>query len=658
MHAVVCLGFIIALFLFLAFYYFDFMLDDPYISFRYAENFALGNGLVFNIGERVEGYTNFLWVIMLSVIVRMRFDPVLFSKLLGILFGLATIILAYRFSKSISDDDSLFNLLASLLVSSSWYFALWSIGGLETSLFTFLVFAALYWYGREEKADIFPLSGILYALATMTRPEGGLFFATAVLHRAILRFQERLLCKKDIIWVMTFLGLYLPYFIWRFVYYGYLLPNTFYAKASGGMRQLRFGVNYVANFLGSKVGLFLRLQPGAAHLLEDFMGDMGILIVSVVIVSMPLLSLAVHRREKSTPVISLAFLSIGAYLAYVVCVGGDWMPGFRFIVPIMPIAYLLIQKGLRCIPSIRIVPHSRAQDLMVCRRGDLSKESGVGSYGRPIQESPNVPHLSSPSAKLHLSRLVCGMIISAILLSNLFLERHTLTVQAYWLSPWFRRMSLQTRSPYYEVAEWLRTTAPPDSVVALGEAGLIPYYSKLRIIDFYGLTDTQIAHLRGLLHYKSDAEYILSREPDYVILILAVDDAGIVRYAGPPMQAFLDSERFHQEYLLVKKIRRSKLGNLYDYFFIYKRLSQLSCVEDTWPSVEDIMLLHEEGDDHVYEVRNIERWKHHVDFNEEESADQLGIGWHPRRGIPFPMDGKRECRVSEIRWPTTGVGHY
>src|SRR4051812_8768436 len=45
----------------------SFTIDDAYISFRYARNFAHGDGLVYNLGERVEGYTNFLWTVILGL---------------------------------------------------------------------------------------------------------------------------------------------------------------------------------------------------------------------------------------------------------------------------------------------------------------------------------------------------------------------------------------------------------------------------------------------------------------------------------------------------------------------------------------------------------------------------------------------------------------
>ena len=64
---------------------FDFLVDDAFISFRYARNLALGHGLVFNVGESppVEGYTNFLWVLMLAAVETLGWDPALWSRALS-----------------------------------------------------------------------------------------------------------------------------------------------------------------------------------------------------------------------------------------------------------------------------------------------------------------------------------------------------------------------------------------------------------------------------------------------------------------------------------------------------------------------------------------------------------------------------------------------
>src|SRR6266404_6223228 len=54
--------------------------DDAFISFRYARNLVEGHGLVFNPGERVEGYTNFVWVLLAALFMKIGIDPVLALK--------------------------------------------------------------------------------------------------------------------------------------------------------------------------------------------------------------------------------------------------------------------------------------------------------------------------------------------------------------------------------------------------------------------------------------------------------------------------------------------------------------------------------------------------------------------------------------------------
>jgi len=65
----------------------DFLQDDAFISYRYVQNFLNGDGLVFNIGERVEGFTNFGWIVYLILWDSFYIDFILVSKVTGIVFG-------------------------------------------------------------------------------------------------------------------------------------------------------------------------------------------------------------------------------------------------------------------------------------------------------------------------------------------------------------------------------------------------------------------------------------------------------------------------------------------------------------------------------------------------------------------------------------------
>src|SRR5690606_23109908 len=114
-------------------------LDDAFISFRYAEHFADGLGLVYNPGERVEGYSTFLWVLLLSFFYRVGADTLLAAKVLGVLFSLLTLLLvlfSYRWIREITAETSL---TAAFFLGSSGIFLPWQFSGMEVSIYSFLI---------------------------------------------------------------------------------------------------------------------------------------------------------------------------------------------------------------------------------------------------------------------------------------------------------------------------------------------------------------------------------------------------------------------------------------------------------------------------------------------------------------------------------------
>src|SRR5262249_5502478 len=139
--------------------------------------------------------------------------------------------------------------------------ACWSSGGLETQMFTFFAAVGVLAYFGEA----WLVSGVAFALCAMTRPEGGLIFAVAVLHRlgANLIVERRLLPRRgELFWGAAFLALYLPYFAWRWRYYGWPFPNTFYVKAGGvpspqyTREMLRHGLYYVGQWAMQSGAIF------------------------------------------------------------------------------------------------------------------------------------------------------------------------------------------------------------------------------------------------------------------------------------------------------------------------------------------------------------------------------------------------------------------
>jgi hypothetical protein len=300
-----------------------FLGDDSFISFRYARHLAAGQGLVWNPGERVEGYTNFLWVILMAGALRLGWKPEVVSSLLGIASGAALLAALVIYTARRIGWRSPFIWLAPLALASGRSFTAWCTGGLETMFFTLLVFVASAVFVRErETGSSLPiLSSILFALATLTRPEGGLFAAIAGLFFLGDLLAGRRSVRSALIWAFPYVDVVAAHVVWRYTYYGAWLPNTFYAKVAGAWWEQ--GLRYLRLFA------------------EDYR----------IVWFLPLAFLPLLRKERFAPALHLSML--GAYLAYLTFIGGDRFE-YRFLVVVMPFFYLLVGDGLRWIPGPRL----------------------------------------------------------------------------------------------------------------------------------------------------------------------------------------------------------------------------------------------------------------------------------------------------------------
>jgi arabinofuranosyltransferase len=178
--------------------------EDAFISFRYAQNLAQDHGLVYNIGERVEGYTNFLWTLLAALVLWLGGDIVWWSYLSGIVLALAILLLTFVLAQRLIGTH--WALLAALIVATSQSLLIHTArgAGLETGLFTLLVLAGIGLVIRNLNNDaIFCVAtapipiGLLFALATLTRPEGVLFFGfpqNRLVYQATCRYTSHDIC--------------------------------------------------------------------------------------------------------------------------------------------------------------------------------------------------------------------------------------------------------------------------------------------------------------------------------------------------------------------------------------------------------------------------------------------------------------------------------
>jgi arabinofuranosyltransferase len=306
---------------------FDFVSDDAYISFVYSRNLAELGELTFNPGERVEGYTNFLWTLLLGVLMKLGIAPELSSRVLGTAFGVATLVLVTRLSARLRGGPSLWDYLPAALLAASSGYACWCSGGLETQMFTFLVMLGVHGVVVERPV----LSGVALALSAMTRPEGALVTAACGVWR-LARCRLRI-GREDVLWGLAFLAVWAPWFAWRWWYYGWPFPNTFYVKAGGTPPP-----SYAADMRAQ--GLFYVWQW---------------LTQSRAVYAIPLVAAGVWRRPGFG---GFCLLLTAVYLGYTVSVGGDFMGLHRFVMPLFVTTALLAAIGLEAVAD-RLPPAAR-----------------------------------------------------------------------------------------------------------------------------------------------------------------------------------------------------------------------------------------------------------------------------------------------------------
>jgi hypothetical protein len=301
--------------------------DDAYISYRYALNLVEGLGLVFNAGERVEGYTNLLWTLLIAAGVALGFAAPSVTHVLSLASG-AMLLLSSQLhaAQLLPAGRRWLSIAAPLALLASSSFACWTASGLETPLFAALLTFALVAY----TASRIGWSCVLCVLATLTRPEGALA-AALLLGSAWVRsvVDERPSSVRRLLAVSTpclaFAGYLATHTLFRLYYYADFVPNTFHAKV-GGIPIAR-GFAYVVFFLADGPGLLL---PAAlAGWLLARKARMGAALTAVT-------------------------------LLYAISIGGDVFRLGRFLLPALPAMIAAAMAG-----SHRVFERSRILGLLL-----------------------------------------------------------------------------------------------------------------------------------------------------------------------------------------------------------------------------------------------------------------------------------------------------
>jgi hypothetical protein len=305
------------------------LFDDAMISMRYAWNFSHGDGLVWNVGERVQGYTNLLMTLVMSVatLVFGRSASVLAIQVLGVGFMIAIAVIAMRVSDRVlpglpDGRRELTRSLAFFCALAYYPLPFWSLMGMETGLLAFLVLGGVlgaFCYADTLNAKFILATAGSLGMASLTRLDSILFAALVfgfIAWGAKTDRRNRRRILAHLAGSLVLFGLLaLSQFIFQYSYYGEALPNTYTLKLTG-------------------MALGERLRNGAGYLIPFFKESIVIWILAGV-------GLACAWNARAA---LLASLAVSALL-YQLYVGGDAWNYWRIIAPTMPLIFLLAIVG-------------------------------------------------------------------------------------------------------------------------------------------------------------------------------------------------------------------------------------------------------------------------------------------------------------------------
>lgn len=451
---------------------FWFVCDDAFISFRYARNWATGQGLGFNPGEvrPVEGYSNFLWMALAAGVEALGARPAAVMPALSLAIGAVFLVDLWRTLVDRLGTGPWTAVVAAATLAASPAFVVWGTSGLETMGAAWLLWRVVDGFVLSE-VDGATRRAVVPALAlALIRTEGIAWVAVVALLGLLVRASTRArpgdgafaLARR----ALAVASLYAPYFVWRWSHFGTLLSNTATAKVEADPERLARGFDYVA-----------------AYALESLAWPLWLALAAL---------LLLRPRGRGHVVGALA---LGVPL-FAVLVGGDFMTMGRLLVG--GLAFQAAAVGLALAAAARRGARVGAAAALLAL-----VVAGVGAL--PLADVQLVPEEVRRD----------------------FRVRFNSPVWRSELGQW--RYMKGNAEAWERLGRALAATTRPGESIVLGAIGAAAYPTALRVHDRYGLVSREVAELpadgrrrRSPGHDKGvGVAFFLPQEPTYLSAELA-----------------------------------------------------------------------------------------------------------------------------------------
>ncbi|MCE5209795.1 MAG: hypothetical protein LLG42_16010 [Chloroflexi bacterium] len=485
-------------------------IDDAYITFRYAQNILDGNGFVYNPGERVLGTTTPLYTLLMVLSGWLAGGSGAPFPWLSLVINAAadalTCLLLLRLGRHLRAKETVATPVAGACAALAWAVAPFSvtfaIGGLETSLYVFLLTATVTAYVEKRSTA----TALCAVLALLTRPDALILVGPLLLDRfwQAFRHQDRIKPLEAIVFLLPAVG----WLVFSSLYFGSPIPHSVTAKTA-------------AYHLSAEEGLIRLLQHYATLFhQDDYLGSVGIGVGLVLFVSLYIAGIVF--AWKNTPRLRAWLVYPALYLA-VYAVANPLI--FRwYLTPPLPALFLLVFFAAEHL----------LKELFKVKEQPENRDTGRSTFFR--------------------TRVLVPIILALPLLS--LVNAWTLHPDHGPNRPAPEMAYIKLELIYQQVAEWLAPQLQPGEVLAAGDVGVLGYYTRARILDTVGLNSRQSVKYYPLpdeayvINYAISSDLIIDEQPDWLVTLEVYG-----------RNTLLKDDRFLEQYELVMTIPTDMYGS-------------------------------------------------------------------------------------------------
>jgi len=458
-------------------------IDDSFIFFRYAKNISNGEGIVYNPGgERVEGFTSFLWMAILALFYKLGINIDILARLFGCIIGVVNLIFVQKICKFLQIKY----LLSLLAITLNLGFMIWNCAtGMDFALYSLLLTIFYYSFIKKSK-NLLLLSSILLSLC---RPEGLVYVFVGFGFLFLENLKKRDEQKKNIIIIMMFSMAIGIYFILKYLYFGFFLPNTYYAKVGGfSIQSILNGCLYIFRFFSH----YWIIWFFVIFLLWDYLKAFK--------------NKKFKEKKFSREILFLMIILLSNMTIYTLT-GGDHFASYRQIqvcYPLLAIVFSLgffefvkkysdyrNKKSFSNQAEIKVLIFLSILNICIyfviyfLSKGKTFFISLNQHYGMTYIVTTSVIALSAMA--LSRNKIIEKKKVALVLIVFLFLA-------VIYKKPYLIDHEFEISRQGKIFGQYIDENFPQNVKIAVYTAGALPYYANRYCIDTLGLNDVRIAH--------------------------------------------------------------------------------------------------------------------------------------------------------------------